>query len=60
MKKLYHICKTTAGILGTTGGLERLPGRYTNNKISHSKMRKLQKENKDKRILFFIEFDWIK
>ena len=55
MKKSYYVVKDIAGCFGCLGRSERLPERFTNKKDAEKFKRE---QPKDKRVLYFVDFDW--
>ena len=57
MKKIYHVTKTEAGILGTEGTMKILKPKFTNKKDAYSYMNQVDK--KEKGVLYFVEWEWL-
>ena len=55
MRKSYYVVKDIAGCFGCLGRSERLPERFTNKKEAEKFKRE---QPKDKRVLYFVDFDW--
>jgi len=56
--KTYYIVESTSGALGAIGTNRRMSGRFTNKVEAKSVLKELKRLNKNKRIIYWIDFYW--
>jgi hypothetical protein len=57
-RKIYRVVASRYGCFGGAGGTERVYENITNQRKAVSLRNKLVKKNKDKRTIYFAEWDW--